>query len=219
MVCLSTVFFVGAFSVEAWYATSSIRSESLQTIWVSKSKDGGVQYGRLQAQDPFGGVGFIATDGSLWEHLRALLQPSFNRASKTDLPMLESYLWLVSDRISKDRSTIDLQVLFFNLVKSRGISSVKKHVIDTCCRYLDTAVSFLFRESFRLVFSCSGETPTEVQQSLEPFDYAMFGSGVRIALGPLRSLFRDSKWQRACKTTHRFTDYYVNKALQWRQQM
>ena len=46
----------------------------------------------------------------------------------------------------------------------------------------------------------------------------MFGSGFRIALGPLRFLFRNSKWPRACETTHRFADYYVEKALQWRQE-
>ena len=46
----------------------------------------------------------------------------------------------------------------------------------------------------------------------------MFGSGFRIALGPLKFLFRDSKWPKACKTTHRFADYYVDKALQWRQE-
>ncbi len=46
----------------------------------------------------------------------------------------------------------------------------------------------------------------------------MFGSGFRIALGPLRFLFRDSKWPAACEETHRFADYYVDKALQWRQE-
>ena len=46
----------------------------------------------------------------------------------------------------------------------------------------------------------------------------MFGSGFRIALGPLKFLFRDSKWPRACETTHRFAEYYVDKALQWRQE-
>ena len=46
----------------------------------------------------------------------------------------------------------------------------------------------------------------------------MFGSGFRIALGPLKFLFRDSKWPRSCEITHRFADYYVDKALQWRQE-
>ena len=46
----------------------------------------------------------------------------------------------------------------------------------------------------------------------------MFGSGFRIALGPLKFLFRDSKWPRSCEITHRFADYNVDKALQWRQE-
>ncbi len=44
----------------------------------------------------------------------------------------------------------------------------------------------------------------------------MFGSGLRIALGPLKVLHRDSKWYESCTTTHRFADYYVDKALKWR---
>lgn len=39
----------------------------------------------------------------------------------------------------------------------------------------------------------------------------MFGSGLRAILGPLRFLFRDSKWP------HDLADYYVDKALLWRQ--
>ena len=74
---------------------------------------------------------------------------------------------------------------------------------------------FLFGESFD---SLSGGTSTEAQRFLEAFDHAMFGSGFRIALGPLKFLFRDSKWPKACKTTHQFADYYVDKALQWRRE-
>ena len=98
------------------FAINSIRPENLQTIWVSKFKDWGVQPVRLPAQNPFCGVGFITTDGPIWEHSRALLKPSFNRANMTDLATLEKYLQLVIDRIPRDGSTIDLQPLFFNLV-------------------------------------------------------------------------------------------------------
>ena len=112
------------------FTINSIRPENLQTIWVSRFKDWGVQPVRLPAQDPFCGVGFITTDGPVWEHSRALLKPSFNRANMTDLPTLERYLRLVIDHVPKDGSTIDLQPLFFNLVRSRGISGVKKYIID-----------------------------------------------------------------------------------------
>lgn len=114
------------------FAINSIRPENLQTIWVSKFKDWGVQPVRLPAQDPFCGVGFITTDGPIWEHSRALLKPSFNRANMTDLPTLERYMRLVIDRIPKDGSTVDLQPLFFNLVSSRESSGVKKdHVLTS----------------------------------------------------------------------------------------
>lgn len=100
------------------FAISSIRPENLQTIWSSSFKDWGVQPIRLSAFGPFCGVGFITTDGPIWEHARALLRPSLSKASMTDLPTLESYLRLVIDRIPKDGSTIDLQPLFSNLVSS-----------------------------------------------------------------------------------------------------
>ena len=130
----------------------------------------------------------------------------------TDLSTFESYLRLVIDRISKDASTIRSSTAFLQSCEVKGISSVKHYVIDICRWYLDTATPFLFGESFD---SLCGSTSTEAQQSFEAFDYAMFGSGRRIALGPPTSLFRNSKWHRACKKTHRFADSYVDKALQW----
>ena len=39
-----------------------------------------------------------------------------------------------------------------------------------------------------------------------------------MALGPLRILVSNAKWLKACETTHRFADYYVDKALQYRQE-
>jgi len=37
-------------------------------------------------------------------------------------------------------------------------------------------------------------------------------------LGPLKFLHHDPKWYKACKRVHRFADYYVDKALEYRQQ-
>jgi len=47
----------------------------------------------------------------------------------------------------------------------------------------------------------------------------MLGSGIQIALGPFRFLYRyiDSKWLGSCKITHRFAEKYVQKALRYRQ--
>lgn len=47
----------------------------------------------------------------------------------------------------------------------------------------------------------------------------MLGSGIQIALGPFKFLYRymDSKWLGSCKITHQFAEKYVHKALKHRQ--
>lgn len=47
----------------------------------------------------------------------------------------------------------------------------------------------------------------------------MLGSGIQIALGPFKFLYRymDPKWLASCKITHQFAEKYVHRALQHRQ--
>ena len=81
-------------------------------------------------------------------------------------------------------------------------------------QYLDTATHFLFGESFD---SLSGETSQEARDFLTAFDHAMLGSGIRIALGPLKFLYKTSSWLDSCQTTHRFANKLVDKAVRRRQ--
>ena len=81
-------------------------------------------------------------------------------------------------------------------------------------QYLDTATLFLFGES---IGSLSAATPAHAQGFLEAFAAGFSGSGMRIALGPFKILLSKSKWLEACETTHRFADFYADKALQHRQ--
>ncbi len=98
------------------FTINSIAPENLQTVFVSKFKDWGVQPVRLPAQDPFCGHGFITTDGPEWEHSRALLKPSFNKANMSGLPNLDKYLKMVINRIPRNGSAVDFQPLLFKLV-------------------------------------------------------------------------------------------------------
>jgi len=47
----------------------------------------------------------------------------------------------------------------------------------------------------------------------------MLGSGIQIALGPFKFLYRyiDKNWLGSCRVTHRFAEKYVQKALRYRQ--
>ncbi|KAL8729769.1 MAG: hypothetical protein Q9166_004492 [cf. Caloplaca sp. 2 TL-2023] len=47
----------------------------------------------------------------------------------------------------------------------------------------------------------------------------MFGSGFRIALGPIKWLWQSSKWRESCSVTHRFAERYVQKAIAYRRQL
>ena len=60
---------------------------------------------------------------------------------------------------------------------------------------------------------------SDAREFLEAFDYAMFGSGFQIALGPLNLHYRDPKWYESCRTTHAFADRYVDKALEYRRNL
>ena len=51
---------------------------------------------------------------------------------------------------------------------------------------------------------------------MKAFDYAMFGSGFRIALGRFKILWPTRQWLKSCQTTHSFVDQYVDKALEHR---
>lgn len=80
-------------------------------------------------------------------------------------------------------------------------------------QYLDATTLFLFGES---IGSLSGKNPIHAQGFLEAFETGFSGAGLRIALGPFKVLISNSKWLEACKTTHRFADYYIEKAIQYR---
>ena len=90
----------------------------------------------------------------------------------------------------------------------------------TCVRrlkvleYLDTATVLLFGESIGLL---SGKTPEHAKGFLDAFNAGFSGSGMRIALGPLKVFLSDTKWLQACRTTHNFADFYVDKAIKYRE--
>ena len=102
---------------------NSIEPANIKAVFLSNFNDWGVEPIRLPAQDPFCGRGFITTDGAAWEHSRSLLRPSFNKRTAIDLPVLETYLRRVIDRIPRDGSTFDLQPMLFSLVCSLYVMS------------------------------------------------------------------------------------------------
>ncbi|KAJ8064629.1 hypothetical protein OCU04_006955 [Sclerotinia nivalis] len=175
---------------------NSIEPENIHTVFSTRSTEWGVQPIRLAAQEPFCGRGFITTDGEEWAHAKSLLKPGFQRSYISNLTSLEEHFQIMLSRIPKDGSTIDLLPLFADL-------------------YLDIATVFLFGES---IGALSQNVPFHAEGVLAAFDYAMRGCGIRVVLGPLRFLYRDPKWYEACQKVRQFADYYVERAIEYRQQ-
>ena len=96
------------------------------SVYSENYKAWGVAPVRFEALDPYCGVGFITTDGPLWEHSRALLKPYFHQSHLSDLSFLSTATNQFIEKIPKDGSTIDLQPLLGLLV------SYPAHVPRVC---------------------------------------------------------------------------------------
>ena len=94
----------------------SVEPRNVQTILALKFKDFELGEYRNRAVRPLLGYGIFSTDGSLWEHSRALLRPNFTRNQITDINVYETHVAALMKRIPRDGSTVDLQDLFFRMV-------------------------------------------------------------------------------------------------------
>jgi cytochrome P450 len=72
---------------------------------------------------------------------------------------------------------------------------------------------FLFGEPIGML---SESPPPHAEGFLDAFQAGFNGCGLQIALGPLSFLVPKGSWLKACRKTHEFADFYVNRALEFR---
>lgn len=169
----------------------SCEPDNLRSVFSENAWNWGVSY-RLPALDPYCGKGFLTTDGKEWERSRGLFSGSFAKVNVKDYQTYESYVQKMFEHIPRNGETVDLQPLIFSL-------------------YLDTSTLFLFGESFE---SLSKGLNSDAQEFVDSFAYSLGGGGLRMALGPLRFLHWDKKWQESNKRNHAFIEKYVDAALE-----
>lgn len=93
----------------------TIEPKNVQAILAVKFKD--FDLGDCKkAFQPLLGQGIFASDGSVWEHSRALLRPNFVRNQIADIAIYEKHVAQLIKHIPRDGSTVDLQDLFFQMV-------------------------------------------------------------------------------------------------------
>lgn len=89
---------------------------NIRTVFGDKAKEWGIQPFRLAGMRPFCGLGVLSTDGSVWEHSRAMLKPWFHKSNISDLTDFERSVGHTLARIPRDGSTIDMGCLISTLV-------------------------------------------------------------------------------------------------------
>jgi cytochrome P450 len=104
-----------AATVAGDYLIFTIEPENLQAILTKQFNDFNTSALRSRAADPLAGKGIFTSNGAFWQHSRALLRPAFARQRLADLEVFEYHVQNMINRIPRDGSTIDLQILFFRL--------------------------------------------------------------------------------------------------------
>lgn len=94
----------------------TVEPKNVQTVLALKFKDFELGEYRIRAMRPLLGYGIFSTDGSKWEHSRALLRPNFTRNQITDINVYERHVGALLKRIPRHGETVDLQDLFFRMV-------------------------------------------------------------------------------------------------------
>jgi cytochrome P450 len=90
-------------------AISTIEPQNIQIVWASRFKDYGIEPFRLLLMEPFTGRGILNSDGPHWEHSRALIRPTFNKANLANLAVFELHLRKLIEIIPRDESTVNLR--------------------------------------------------------------------------------------------------------------
>jgi len=151
---------------------------------------------------PLLGDGIFTLDGAGWSHARGLLRPQFTRDQVADLSMLDDHIKNLIALIPKDRSSFDIQRLFFLLT-------------------LDSATHFLFGESVGCMLPPSETTGVleksavrNAQGFADAFTTAQDYLAARSRAQGLYWLVNPKEFREANSRVHEVVDHYVNIALE-----
>ena len=168
----------------------TIDPKNLQAAFSTDFANWGVQPLREFYFGPFIGRGILTTDGTFWEHSRALIRPTFSRSQLADLSKFDVHM----ERLIKlipNASDIDLKPLFSRLA-------------------LDSSTEFLFGES---TATLSSTTAIDVEAFLDAYNYGQVGIGRRMQTMQWNVLTRDKRFWRSCTVAREFVGKYVDNAL------
>lgn len=150
------------------------------------------------------GDGIFTLDGNGWKHLRAMLRPQFAREQVGHVQLLEPHVQALAARVRANSGKFDLQTLFFELT-------------------IDSGTEFLFGESCealransqneKLAGSMNDLDPIIKKKFAEAFNFSQLMLFLRISIQDFYFLGDSRRFRECNKVVHKFTDFYVQKAL------
>ena len=169
---------------------NTIEPENLKAMLATDFKKWGFEPLRRDMVLSFMGKGIMNQDGEYWQHARALIRPSFERAHIANMGLFRKHVDRLIATIPTDGTTIDLQPLFK--------------------RYnLDTSSEFLFGQS---VDSQLSERTEENETFIEAFEYISSNMGKMRHMNSIFFRGRDKRWDQAVEQVHAFVDARVSQA-------
>ena len=172
-------------------AIITLEPENLKAIQSLNFKHWGLGHRRKSAFIPLLGEGIFTTDGAAWHRSREMLRPNFVRNQVADLRTFEIHVDHLIQAIPLDRSTVDLQELFFRLT-------------------LDSATEFLFGESTNSL--APGTTKASAARFAEAFNRSQDSIGRSARFGPLSSLIPDPEFRKDAKFVHGKVAFFYSVA-------
>lgn len=100
-------------------AVFTVDPANLQAVLATKFGDFELGNVRNKAARKLLGYGIFTTDGSEWAHSRAMLRPTFTRSQIGKTEIYELHVQELLKCVPCDGSTVDLQRLFFRMVRIR----------------------------------------------------------------------------------------------------
>jgi cytochrome P450 len=137
------------------------------------------------------GSGIFTQDGTAWKHSRALLRPQFTSNRYQNFEETKKCVESLIDNIPAD-GVVDLQPLFFRLT-------------------FDTTTFLLFGETLSSLQS--SEIAGEESEFAAAFNLGQDYLSHRGRLGAFYWLANTPEFRRACRTSHRFVDQVIQRAL------
>ncbi|KAH8148963.1 uncharacterized protein LAJ45_06938 [Morchella importuna] len=171
---------------------------NIQAMLATQFNDFGLAHERRAHQAILGTRGIFTKDGPEWKESRALLRPSFDRASVADLSALETFVTRTIAKINASPGSdgyheVDLQALLLELT-------------------MDASTDFLFGSP---IGAQEGRVSAEGQMSFsESFDVSQDVVSIRFTLNDLYWLVNPKRFRIAITVVHKLVGHYVTRALQ-----